>query len=126
MAPLRCVPGHVGQYFTDHTPTLITSFGLLTVGLNVILAIMMTAKLLAARRASKKAGVVSQGPYLTVVGLIVESALVWAILGILYIVTTVAEIDEKVIFRAFFEMSAVRAASPSVLIVIISNSNYRA
>jgi hypothetical protein len=44
---------------------------------------------------------------LTVIGLIVESALVWAILGILYIVTTVVGIDKKIIFRAFFEMSAV-------------------
>jgi hypothetical protein len=83
-----------------------SAFGLITVGLNVVLAVMMTIKLLAARRATKGIGALSRGPYLTVIGLIVESALVWAILGILYIVTTVAGIDKKIIFRAFFEMSA--------------------
>jgi hypothetical protein len=75
-------------------------FDALSVALNVILAIMVTQRL---RRVAY-----SSTRYLTIIGIITESTLAWALFGLLFTVARVVNNPTQEIFRSFFEITGVR------------------
>jgi hypothetical protein len=110
IAPLRCVPGNLGHSVFLIFDSLTNAFDIISVSLNIVLAAMMSIKLLSAHRLYRGLAAPTGHPggqYLTVIGLIVESAIAWAFFGILFIVTFMTGMDESIIFRALFEATAV-------------------
>jgi hypothetical protein len=79
-------------------------FDALSVALNILLAIMVIQRL---RRVAY-----SSTRYLTIIGIITESTLAWALFGLLFTVARVVNNPTQEIFRGFFEITGVRVYIP--------------
>jgi uncharacterized membrane protein YuzA (DUF378 family) len=96
----------------DYIKSVSITFDGVTIGLNAILASMVSLKLVSARRSARKLGPhmnAVSSKYTTTIGLIIESALAWTIVGFAFLIAHLLDSDAVIVLRGIFEITGVCA-----------------